>query len=468
MSYARALSLPVQKEALDFLTRYLLDGSQWMARGEFLDYAADGRGVASPDAAKSGKKGYLAIGARYLLRAGAPREEELQKVIDRELGKSAALSGNRVFPFSDFITHSRAGFYASVRMSSTRTLNTEICNGANRLGHHLGTGSMYLVRRGDEYKDIFAVWDWNKVPGTTVALADLQDHGIDALSDSGWFPQPNPETEGFGRGRLRVSRMGRTAFAGGVSNGQYGVAAFEQKVLALSAKKSWFFFDVGYVCLGAGIENREPSPVLTTVNQCHLVGDVRVIDTDGRERTLHTGTYALPGVQAICHDGVSYLFPGQQEVVCSNQFQSGDWHRINVNQPDTPVEKKVFCLWLDHGTMPKEATYCYHVLPGLDLGPAMQLSHQVEVLSNTARIQAVRDTAAGMTGIVFFTDGMLDLGKSRFIRVSAPCIVLFSDKENRLYVADPTWATERIQIDLNGQILSTELSRGQTAVLPFS
>lgn len=470
LSYAAILSIPGKTEALDFLTNYLLHGSQWMERTGFLDYAADGRGVASPEAAKANKRSYLAIGARYLLRAGASREGELEDVVQRALRRHEPLTGNRCFPVSDYMTHHTPEFYASVRMSSTRTLNTEICNGANRLGYYLGTGSMYLVRRGDEYKDIFPVWDWNKIPGTTVSLAATKDHGMDEVADSGWFPQPDPEREGFGRGRLRVSRTGRTSFVGGVSDGQHGAAGLDLKILSLRASKSWFFFDTGYVCLGAGITNAEPSPVLTTLNQCHLVGEVQVIDESGDVRVLHTGTYALPGVQGVHHDGVSYIFPEPQEIVCSNQFQTGNWQRINVNQPDAHLETEVFSLSIEHGSMPVNATYCYHVLPGIALTAALDLTTRsgIEILANTRRLQAVRNLLEGITSIIFFRDGMLTLGEGRFIRVSAPCIIMLSEKKNLLCVADPTWTTEGIHVELNNKVRLVPLSRGRTTMLPLS
>lgn len=118
--------------------------------------------------------------------------------------------------------------------------------------------------------------------------------------------------------------------------------------------------------------------------------------------------------------------------------------------------------------MPRNATYCYQILPDLDLSTALQRTNAIEVLSNTAQIQAVRDKVAGVTGIVFFSEGMLNLEGNSFIRVSAPCIVMFSGQENRLYVADPSQATKEIHIELNGQILFTELSRGRTVILPIN
>ncbi|OAQ96869.1 hypothetical protein LLEC1_07261, partial [Akanthomyces lecanii] len=54
-------------------------------------------------------------------------------------------------------------------MLSTRSANSETINGANPLGYHLGQGTLFTYVDGAEYKDIWASWDWNLIPGTTVA-----------------------------------------------------------------------------------------------------------------------------------------------------------------------------------------------------------------------------------------------------------------------------------------------------------
>ena len=39
-------------------------------------------------------------------------------------------------------------------------LNTELVNDEGKKSHHLADGFTLLYRRGDEYADIFPVWDW--------------------------------------------------------------------------------------------------------------------------------------------------------------------------------------------------------------------------------------------------------------------------------------------------------------------
>ncbi len=100
--------------------------------------------------------------------------------------------------------------------------------------HHYADGSNFISRVGDEYYDIYPVFDWQKIPGTTILQKDS-------------LPSEN-----------EIQKEGLTDFVGAVTDGTFGAAAFDFKSPhdPLSARKAWFFFDKEYVCLGAGINFR--------------------------------------------------------------------------------------------------------------------------------------------------------------------------------------------------------------------
>ena len=81
------------------------------------------------------------------------------------VGKNAEV---RAFWKGDYLVFRGAGYGATLRMLSDRTLNTECIAKENRRGRHLGTGAIFLYRRGDEYAGSFPLWDWELVPGTTL------------------------------------------------------------------------------------------------------------------------------------------------------------------------------------------------------------------------------------------------------------------------------------------------------------
>lgn len=465
LSYARQADIPVRQETVDFMTAFLLNGSQWMARGAFLDYSAVGREIARTESLKPGPN-YLSVGASYLADLNPGKKGELEGLVRRVAGEEPALEGNRLFHVSDFMSHSRTGFYASVRMYSTRTINTEICNGENRLGHHLGVGAMWVIANGDEYRGVFPVWDWRNIPGTTVNKTSLDDAGIDEV-DSGWFPSTDPEEEGFGRARLRVSRKGRTDFVGGVSDGRIGVACFDMKVLGLNARKSWFFLDDGIVCLGAGISDSQPGGVMTTVNQCRKTTPVKVLDQNGRIKELKPGTQTLRGTRVIQHGRFSYLFPEETAgVVCSNQIAKGNWHRINVNHSDAMVEEELFSLVIEHGEKPQDATYAYRILAETDMDKAKAAleSGEVQILSNTKWLQAIHDRRHDIVAAVFYRPGILNEGKLD-LRVSEPCAILLEPSSGKLFVSDPKQNKKTINIEINGEMYFVRVDSGKTTIV---
>jgi chondroitin AC lyase len=205
-------------ERFDLLMRFLLDGQQWMMRGIMFDYSTVGREITRP-----GKDGRAILRAvSDLARLAGPRQAELVAFAARMAGDPGApsLAGNRHFRLSDYMIHQRRGYAMSVRMYSKRTFNTDgYINDEGRQTHHVADGATYIFRTGEEYRDIFPVWDWRRVPGIT-----CEQH-----------PQPLDPA--------RLHTRGATGFAGGVSDGMYGVAAMDLRREELSARKAWFFFE---------------------------------------------------------------------------------------------------------------------------------------------------------------------------------------------------------------------------------
>ena len=385
-------------EKIGVLSSYILDGQQWTVRGRALDYGTIGREISRPGA---GRTGTLIQACRYMLKLKPPREKEFADLLDRlENGPEKArapLVGNRHFWRSDFMTHHRKGWYASARMFSSRVDNTDTpCNQEGLLSHHIADGANFVMRRGDEYAGIFPVWDWRLVPGVTA------EHPKGRLSG-------NPRSRG------------KQAFVGGVSDGEYGLAAMQLARGGLSAHKAWFFFDREYACLGAGITCKSKAPVLTSVNQCLLKGGV--LSSAGK---LAAGEHRPAAPGWVHHDGIGYVFGKGSRPVLRTGEQAGSWHRLRKASPKTPVKLDVFGLRLEHGAGPKGASYVYTVAPGVTAAemPAYAKGTGVEVLSNTSALQAVRHAKLGIIGAVFAKPGTVRAGDGLSLGVEEPCLLL--------------------------------------------
>ena len=157
------------EEKIGILSSYILDGSQWLAHGSQADFGAVGREIAKPDQDAH----CLANAAKYMLQVHTGREAEFRNLVARVTGQPAPpLLGNRHFFRSDIMVHHRADWYMSARMYSTRIFNTDNLAKCDEglLSHYVAEGATCIMQHGNEYRSLFPVWDWQRVPGTTVEL----------------------------------------------------------------------------------------------------------------------------------------------------------------------------------------------------------------------------------------------------------------------------------------------------------
>ena len=408
------------QDKIDKIAFYVLDGSRWMLRGTTPDYGAKGREITR----KNPSVRYLLGVCENLLKLNTGRDDELKTFIEQLQNKQgSAVTGNKHFYRGDIMTHHRKGYYTSARFFSTRTVSTDGPHNSEGLkSHHLADGCNYLFQTGKEYDGIFPVWDWQKIPGTTVA-----------------------QTGDF---ESRPHIPGTTDFVGGASDGTYGVAAFDLQRETVSAKKSWFFFNREYVCLGAGIQSNTQVPIHTTLNQCHLNSDVLV-----NQKPIEKSTHTLQKAQSIHHDNIAYIFPEETDVHLHNNIQTGSWHDINHQYEEDTISLDIFNLWIDHGTQPNSAKYAYIVAPGISTSdlPLYSIRHGIQILQNTPHLQAVHHANLRITGAVFYEPGELEVTREITLAVNHPCILLLQD--NTLTISNP---------ENEALTVSVTLTRGDT------
>lgn len=423
IAYARGTRFAVSDERLRLFENFLLDGQQWMVRGIFYDYGVIGRQIVRANQTAGGLQHVTDI----LAAEPGPRRAELANFNARlkGLATSPPLIGNRHFWMSDFMTHHRPGYYTSARMFSTRTFNTDgYINSEGKKSHHLADGVTYIFRRGDEYKDIFPAWDWRRVPGITAeqSAAPLEP--------------------------ARLQSKGKTDFVGGVSDGNYGAATMHFAREALTARKSWFYFDDEFVCLGAGLSSTSDHAVLTSLNQALLNGEVRV---SAQATPLARGEHDLPAASWVWHDGIGYLFSKPSRVHVKNEAQRGSWAEIGAGS-DAPVSRDVFSVWLDHGTRPTDTTYEYIVVPGITAQAlatrANARTNTLEILSNTPGLQAVRHRALKVLQAVLHQPGTLAGGPGWTLTSDQPCLVLLREIAGRLQVTVSNPQNQALEVNL--------------------
>jgi chondroitin AC lyase len=429
-------ALPQDK--LKLLIDYYLDGiCASMAFGKIPDPGARNRDISRR---QTGAGGYGAELAENLLLSSSYRSKELQDIVKNRKGdRPVGRTKDHFFWHSEYFTHQRPAYFASVRMHSSRGNNMEQPHNEEGLkNHHYGDGSTWITVTGNEYVNIFPAFDFQKIPGATIVQQPALPH---------WN---------------QLAKKGLTDFVGGVTDGRYGAAATDFACVhdPLKARKAYFFFDREFVCLGTAIQSKAEYPVVTTLNQCLLNGDVIVQTANGQQRPAK-GKHALNDVQYVWHDNVAYLFPEPIDINCNNTTASGSWRSINHQSwaTDEPVQKDIFCLWLDHGPRPTKAGYAYIVAPAIAAEAVANYSKKtsIEILSNTAAIQAVRNNALQVTQVVFYEAGEIKLSGNVSVSVDHPCMLMLTGKSfKNITVSDPTRKLKTLQITVKSGKKSKE------------
>ncbi|HBC87969.1 MAG TPA: hypothetical protein DCZ94_13545 [Lentisphaeria bacterium] len=418
-------------EKLDILRRYALDGQNWIVWKGAMDINSCGRQISPNSPAGKGRSatGFM----KRMMKVDPENAKEYKSFADRNQADAVNdLVGNKYFWCSDYMVHRGKDFYVSLKMSSNRVLGMESINNENLLGRHLADGALYLYRNGEEYKNIFPIWDWKRIPGTTC----IQSPG-DPEHCKNW---KNPRD-----------------FVGGVSDGVYGCAVMDFEHDGASVRKSWVFGDGIIFCFGSGVSSASEFPVATSVNQCLLNGDVKV-KVAGNEQVMHKGKKSYFAVEWVEHDGWRYSFLNHCEVVVNAGPQSGEWSRVftNSNTPKDKISKDVFSIWIDHDKKPSLVNYAYTI------GPAGKEINTIDIREDKPTMQAV-ELNERIIAVAFWKPGKLEYGKGQFLEAGSPCLMILDFEGETVILSDPTQKLKDLDVVIGGKPLKVELPSGGDA-----
>jgi chondroitin AC lyase len=400
-------AMPAPKLAI--FRSYLLNGLNWVVWRGAMDPGACDRQI-TPNCQWKKAANVASTMSRFA-RFDTTHAADYQAFVARnQPGARNDLVGDHYFYRSDALFHRLPNLFLSLKMSSTRVVGTEIVNGENKLGYHTGDGMLLAQRTGNEYINIFPLWDWKKLPGVTDAQTPL-------LKFSHTFVPVD--------------------FVGAASDGVHGVAAMAYERDGVSACKSWFFGNEGVVALGAGITASGATPVITGVNTALLHGPV----TGEGLPASGQGRVTTPGF--VEHDGLRYTFPISENVTLATNRATGNWKTIfnNASTPKANVTGELFSLNIDHGAQPDDGTYAY------EIGIAGEKPDSV-ILQNTPSLQAVR-FEDGVIGIVFEAAGTFSQDDLS-LATDKPCTVILDVAAKRFSVAEPTQKLKTLTLIFNG------------------
>ncbi|GAB1453846.1 polysaccharide lyase 8 family protein [Draconibacterium sp.] len=424
-------------EKKEQLVDYFLDGICKMSvYGKYPDFGAKNRSISRSGALRA----YNAKMAENLLLTTNYRRNEIQEIADIiNKDTKPTLSHATFYWNTEHFSFQRPNWFTSVRMYSTRNYNMEVpYNSEGLLNHHRGDGTNHISLTGDEYYDIAPVFDYQKIPGTTT----MQKPALTAPDE--------------------IQKLGLTDFVGAVTDGLYGAVAFDFKSPhdPLCARKAWFFFDDEYVCLGAGISGKSELPVVTTLNQCLLRSDV-TISSGNKKSVIAKGEKEFENIDWVFQDGVGYTFPKPSTVNIRNMETTGSWWIVN-KQNDSPkgeVKMDVFKLWFNHGDRPSDASYEYIVVPATSVEKMEQNNskNNIEMLSNTPEVQAVKNLGLNICQVVFYKTGDIQVsGKFKLISDNPGIVMLKMEGEklSEISVSDPNRELLKFRLSVSSKIVA--------------
>lgn len=421
-------------EKINHLVDYYLDGIyKQLVYGVYTDISVKNRSITH----KATFKPQRILEIERLLFGTDYRKDELEEIIKLRKGEAKpSLSFSKFFWQTEHFVFQRPNFYTTVRMHSTRNRNMEVpYNGPGKTTHHRADGTNYLQLKGDEYHNIWPVYDWQKVSGTTVVQ--------------------KPELYG----PTEIQKDGLTDFVGAVTDGLYGAVAYDFRSPHdfVKAKKSWFFFDDEYVCIGTDIKSSKRLPVYTTINQVLMRSDVTG-KKNGQIVKLDKANRKLSAVKWIHQDKVGYILPDTTTISLSNQAEEGRWSDITdqINISEELVSKDVFTLGFDHGERPSNASYQYIVVPDVSEQEMKETSDNnrgIEILSNTSHVHAVKSNKLNICQLAFYQAGEVEIAEGSSIKMDSQGMVMLKMNDNRINeisVADPSRKLSRALITLSG------------------
>lgn len=412
-------------EKLVLFRNFINESIFGLMRGPFIDWNILGRGISRINATKKD----LSVILDKLI-ALDPAAGEQYRIIQRRISSLNTpwfdiIPSHRHYWKTDYTVHKRPAYTFSIHAVSNRNYSQEIGNQENLMGYWGAQGTTNLQLEGNEYYNIFPIWNWARLPGTT-------------LPDS--IPLLENKAPGTG------DRRGTSSFSGGVSDSLYGATAYVvENDLGTSYKKSWFMFDHTIICLGAGIKSELSVPLNTTLNQC-LLGNGDVLIKKRRSKAINkfSGEKYIDDIESIWHNRVGYFFPSAQSVDLRIEERSGDWRTIRSSQENENRESKsVFQLGIQHGIKPNNASYAYILLPGIDNAEDIARFREnsaIKIVYNTENLQAVNDIELGIWQMIFYDSATNYEDENILIKTDIPSIIMLKkvgDSAYELFVSDP-------------------------------
>lgn len=324
-----------------------------------------------------------------------------------------------VFGNMDRVVSHNSKYGVSISLNSTRIYKYEAINNENMDGWYLGDGMIYIYTDGYDYDySFYHNVDKYKLPGTTVSTETRTEENLSGGIRNG------------------------SAFAGGVTIGEYGIAVLDLTPSTnkyfnskLDARKSYFIFDNEIVALGSGITDTSGYNINTIIEN-------RLWNSDDSV-TVNGAAFNPASNQTYTRDAASMHFTNMGGYVF--------FDTVSVKlQKANSGSATFFEAWIEHGTNPKGEDYAYVYLPEatVEETTAYQANKDVTIIAQDEKVHAVKENTLGITGYVFW-----EAGSCNGVTASEACTLMIKEENGAVTVSvsDPTHqlSSATVTIDLS-------------------
>ena len=349
----------------------------------------------------------------------------------------------KIFGSMDKATIHREGYTLGISMFSSRTGNFEYMNKENTKGWHISDGALFLYN-GDAGQFSNNYWntiDPHRLPGITT------DHTEGTNYESG------------------LAYTSDKDYAGGSSvEDLYATIAmdFHGQNTDLTAKKAWFAFDDEVVALGTDISGITKDTETIIENKQIRDDGSNALVVDGEETQAELGESSAAGVEYAWIEGnsgtdsIGYYFPEGEDLEIKREARTGSFQDINGAVADgaagsEDVTRDYLSLAVSHGDGTEDGAedYAYVLLPGRTEEETAEYASgsEIEIISNTAEVQAAADRSSGASGYQFWTAASAG-------NVSADQASSVTMKEEdgtlKLGISDPSQTQDSVTIHVSG------------------
>ena len=376
-------------------------------------------------------KEYIEYNDAFYLSSLGPYDQMLYKELkaDNSVGARIKYETVKMFALMDRAIASLTDYGVGISLSSSRIAKYEAINDENGKGWYTGDGMLYIYTKVDDYNaEYWKNINYYRIPGTTVTSVPRQNVNI---SSANTLSKYNFVGGSYLDKSMAVAMQFESATDKMKSTGMLNSS--------LNGKKAWFIFDEEVVCLGAGINSNDSYSTETVIENRRLAKSEKLY---ANGKIVNNGAGTLNDCTSLWFSSLGGVYLPDATDICFNR---------------TLNDVSFLELYINHGKKVTNGTYAYVLLPTmtLDESNAYFAAPDVEILSNTADVQAAKDTSSNTTGYIFWKAGSFN-----GVTVSAGCSVIVSG--DTVAVSDPTMTLSSLTVTVNGKTFTCTPSDGQT------